>query len=566
MRHRGFILATSFNRDGTRLYSGSVEGIVNVWDVATAELVESWQCHAGPILDIRLSADGRRLLTASKDRTAGVWDAENGASVSRLSGHGGGVFCVGAAGDRIASGSFDGTLRIWDARTERLLETLSGHTDAVTNLVFLSENRLVSGSRDRTLRVWDPTRSRCEHILERHRYWVTKLRALPDRRGVLSAGEDGMCNLWNCESGNLIWSRTLDIPSPIWGFDVAPSGEFAIAGAGPARLDTRSGESKGIPQMSGYSPRAIAVSPDNATVAFGCDDGDIVLYDTVEQEIACTLAGAGRSGLSLAVDDAGESVGIGHLNGAIEVRPRNANPTTRDDAHERFVYTLCRIDAHRFASGAFDGVVRVWDFATGEPLNSLVHGGLIFSLAASPDGQYLLSGGTDAIRLWDLEATSPIVNLESIGSGVHTIGDFRSSVIVSAGDDALLHCWDTSGKPIRTHELEDDATSGLKLLPDGRRAVIGNAYGRVSMVDLASGKIERLHDRHEDWIRGLHVSPGGRLVVTVSQDCECCVYDLEAHRLLSLGPLNAPIPAADIDAEGRIVALTADGAIVRAFA
>lgn len=566
MRHRGFILAASFNRDGTRLYSGSVEGIVNVWDVATAELAESWQCHAGPILDIQFSADGRRLLTASKDRTAGVWDAESGASLSRLSGHGAGVFCVGAAGERIASGSYDGALRIWDAPTGRLLATLTGHTDAVTSLVFLSEHRLVSGSRDRTLRVWDPTRSTCEHVLERHRYWVTKLRALPDRRRVLSAGEDGMCNLWDCEDGKLIWSRTLDIPSPIWGFDVAPSGEFAIAGAGPARLDVRSGESTVIPRMSGYSPRAIAVSSDDHTVAFGGGDGDIVLYDAVQQDVARTLAGAGRSGLSLAVDDAGESVGIGHLNGAIEVRPQNGVPTTRDDAHQGLVYTLCRIDAHRFASGAFDGVVRVWDFRTGELLNSLTHGGLIFSLAVSPDGRYLLSGGTDTIRLWDLEATSPIVNLESIGSDVHTIGDFRSGLIVSAGDDALLHCWDTSGKRIRTHELEDDATSGLKLLPDGRRAVIGNAYGRVSVVDLASGNIERLHDRHEDWIRGLHVSPDGGLFVTVSQDCECCVYDLEAHRLLSLGPLNVPIPAADIDAEGRIVALTAEGEIVHAFA
>lgn len=558
------ILAAAFDADGTRLYSGSVDGLVNVWDIATGELLESRTCHDGPILDIRRAPDGHRLLSASKDRTAAVWDAEDGTLVHRLSGHGGGVFCVAASDGCIATGSYDGLIRLWDSASGKLLGELSGHTEAVTTLAFVSAKRLISGSRDRSVRLWDLERRGCEHILEAHRHWVTKIRTLGDGRRALSAGEDAMCNLWDCDTAQLIWSRTPANTTPIWGLDVAPSGAFAISGSGPTYWKLSAGESAALPRMSHLSHRAIAISLDDGLAALGCDDGNIYLYDVAANEVVGNLLGAALGGLSLAAGNDAR-VATGRADGTVTLHLSDGSSTTLSQKHERFVYAMCRVGEDRFASGAFDGMVRIWKFADTEMLCSLSHDGLIFALAASADGRHLLSAGGDAVRLWDVEGQSLVLEISAIGSGTHTVADLAPdmSLIVSAGEDDALRCWTARGALQTTLRLDEDCTSAVKLLPDARRAVVGSAYGRVSLVDLDSGKIERLHQHHEDWIRELDVSSDGRFVASVSQDCDCCLYDLKAQRLLTLDALAIPIPAAAFDVAGNVAALTADGDILR---
>ena len=63
-------------------------------------------------------------------------------------------------------------------------------------------------------------------------------------------------------------------------------------------------------------------------------------------------------------------------------------------------------DGRTLASGGRDGQVRLWDL--GDPCgcaerSSRGHSGQVYSVAFSPDGRTLASGGEDAtVRLWDL--------------------------------------------------------------------------------------------------------------------------------------------------------------------
>jgi serine/threonine protein kinase len=58
------------------------------------------------------------------------------------------------------------------------------------------------------------------------------------------------------------------------------------------------------------------------------------------------------------------------------------------------------------ASASQDGVIKVWDAQTGQPLWSFPAGQkMVFSLAFSPDGQRLASAGQDgSMRIWDVQA------------------------------------------------------------------------------------------------------------------------------------------------------------------
>jgi WD40 repeat protein len=72
-----------------------------------AELERTLQGHANTVRSVCVSADGSRLFSGSDDNTIKVWDVATGACVQTLQGHAEWVWsvCVLADGSRLFSGS-----------------------------------------------------------------------------------------------------------------------------------------------------------------------------------------------------------------------------------------------------------------------------------------------------------------------------------------------------------------------------------------------------------------------------------------------------------------------------
>jgi WD40 repeat protein len=554
----GYPLASTFSADGKRLHFAAHDGDLHTVDARTGALLSRWSGHQLPIMEIRLSRDGTRLLTASLDGTVGVWDAADGRLLHRLTGHRCGIHSLDVSATHVAAGVFDGAVCVWDAAELAPVAVVEAHADTVTAVALLSDRLLVSGSRDHTVRVWDLSSGKCLRVLEQHRWWVTKLAGLPDGIHVVSAGEDGRCILWNCERGHAVWSGR--IRGPIWGLAVAPSGQFAVTGSDVTQWDIATGEMRKLAEVGGE--RAIAIAPDGRRLA--CDR---TLYDLDEDRVVAELPRMVDDAFVAAAADArGERIAVGHQPGGVSLMQADGAWRALEGGHAFMAYTLCPVGADRFASGGFDGTVRIRDFRTGALLDKLDHGRWgVFSVSATPDGRYLVSAGSDACCVWDLESGQVITRIDPLGHGEHSEADIAAdaSMIVSVGDDDVLRRWRLDGTLLDTMANGCGQTSAVRLLPDASGAVLGDSRGRVWLLDFASRRSERLHAGHEDWIRAVHVTPDGRFVVSASQNYICRVFDRVRCQFVGGGALCAPIPAAMVAANGEILAVTALGKILR---
>jgi WD40 repeat protein len=109
-------------------------------------------------------------------------------------------------------------------------------------------------------------------------------------------------------------------------------------------------------------------------------------------------------------------------------------------------------DGAGIVSGGHDGTVRVWDLATGAPLGEPLtgHTGPVYCVAVTPDGTRIVSGGGDrTVRVWDLATGGPL------------------------------------GEPLTGHS---GLVSSVAVTPDGTRIVSGSHDGTVRAWDLATGE------------------------------------------------------------------------------
>ncbi|MEX5636606.1 toll/interleukin-1 receptor domain-containing protein [Parafrankia sp. FMc2] len=165
--HTGPVRSVVFSPDGETLASGSQDGTIRLWNIATQD---SQPLPGGiTVWSVAFSPDGRTLASGSNDHTVRLWDMTAGPLpelVASRTEHTASVGSVAFSLDRhtLASGSNDHTVRLWDATdpaAPRLLHTLTDNTGPVNTVAFSPDRRtLASGSGningdDSTVWLWN---------------------------------------------------------------------------------------------------------------------------------------------------------------------------------------------------------------------------------------------------------------------------------------------------------------------------------------------------------------------------------------------------------------------------
>jgi WD40 repeat protein len=115
---QGSIFSVAFSPDGKTLASGSLDGQIELWEVATGKLQATLKGHEDDVQSVAFSPDGKTLASASHDGTVKLWDVASGKEQATLSGHHFWVWSVAFSpdGKTLASGSYDRTVKLWDVQ------------------------------------------------------------------------------------------------------------------------------------------------------------------------------------------------------------------------------------------------------------------------------------------------------------------------------------------------------------------------------------------------------------------------------------------------------------------
>jgi len=445
------IADVGWSPDAARLFAGSWDGSVGVWDAAQRELVTVLRDSRERMEQVECSPDGRWIAGGDWDSRLLVWDARTLALVHRSDRIGGQVLSLAWSPDstRVAVSGAGAVVQLFEAGTWEPIGRLVGHAGRVNTLAFTPDGRrVVSGCTLGTVRLWDLSRGD----------WRTKLHAdgseppagvvfAPDGRRIAVGWSSGVLELWDAHTRtrDAVWHTGVRIRHLDWSRD----GErLALADweHDVVLLDASDGHEIG--RIAEEKPTEVHFDPAGARLAATASDGTLRVWNVADRSLAWSVSLPPTThgwpgdlfGASWSSD--GRELVACNFDGRIQVRDASTGTLRHETLRPGMLFVQFSRDGHHVLAAAYarNQGMELLDARTLERLWASEETGHLWPVL-SPGGERVFTASwLGYLGVWDASSGRLVAQIDGLPPGNPRLGvsPDGSCVALAAGKNLAL--------------------------------------------------------------------------------------------------------------------------------
>lgn len=405
---------------------------------------------------------------------------------------------------------------------------------------------------------------------------------------------------------------------------VSPDGKL-IASSGGNLILWDAGDGTFIKQLGGQEHQDFIVFSPNGKILASCNSEQLILWDTATGEQLKKWKGSFYGVNEIAFSPGGETLATTDINGSITIwDAASGTEIKRFAAHETSLSVafspdgkvlassgqdkeapikiwevgtwnlinslkghqttqgILRVwsvefspDGKTVATSSFDNTVRLWDWKSGENLQTFTgHSDLDRSIAFSPDGKILATSGEGQIKLWSTSTGESVLILGEKQTKEHSdavlsmrfSGDGQTLVSSSTDSYTALDVgtifWNiATGKPTQT--LISKRIFTVAPSNDGKTLAV-NFGADIKLVNLANIQSFKTLKGHSQAIAEVSFSPDGKVLASGSKDTTIKLWDtLSGKELKTLRGHDEEVRAVTFSPDGKVLASGSEDGAVR---